>query len=77
MASMSATDAIRQVAKNLKQAQDLYDNLELDERLDDAVMMLIYIADALDHEFKLAAQRGREQQETRRLLSGGLDTWDF
>lgn len=44
--SMSATEAIRKVA----------------ESLNDAAMMLAYIADSLDHEFALAAERGRRQQ---------------
>lgn len=61
--SMSATDAIRSVAQSLN----------------DAAMMLDYIARSLDHEFALAAERGNKLRQ-KALPSenmGGLDDWEF
>lgn len=66
--SMSATDAIRSVAKSLN----------------DAAMMLAYIADSLDHEFALAADRGRKLAASEGRPNpypvkelGGLDDWNW
>ena len=71
--SMDAFEALRKVAADLQETkEDLSDSFDLDRRLDDASMMILYIVEALEHEIRLAQRRGQQQQAARILELNGI-----